>query len=61
MTGALDATLEGSDAAGLLAAQSLEPFASDLCDGDVSNSIKVTGAFAPGVLCPCLLYTSRCV
>ena len=41
---ALDVTLECSDAAGLAAAQSLIPVATDNCDPDVTNIVKVTGA-----------------
>jgi threonine aldolase len=39
--GALDATLECSDAAGIAAAQALIPVASDNCDGDVTNIIEI--------------------
>jgi hypothetical protein len=50
--GALDMTLECSNAAGITAAQAMFPVASDNCDADVTNIVKVSGAFVPGVLCP---------
>jgi len=50
--GALDMTLECSDAAGIAAAQALFPVATDNCDTDVTNLDKVSGAFVPGTLCP---------
>ena len=49
---ALDVTLECSDAAGLTAAQALFPKATDNCDADVSNIVKVSGAYVAGGLCP---------
>ncbi len=49
---ALDVTLECSDAAGLTAAQLMFPVATDNCDPDVTNIVKVSGAYIPGVLCP---------
>jgi len=52
MAGALDASLECSDAAGIAAAQALIPVASDNCDGDVTNIVEVAGAFVPGMICP---------
>ena len=52
VAGALDATLECSDAAGIAAAQALIPVAIDLCDGDVTNIVEVSGAFVPGMTCP---------
>ena len=47
---ALDVTLECSDAAGLTAAQALFPVATDNCDADVTNIVKVAGAFVAGGL-----------
>ncbi|WP_428231504.1 Ig-like domain-containing protein [Flavobacterium sp.] len=47
----LDKTIECSDAAALSAAQALFPTASDLCDNDVSNVIKVSGAFVASANC----------
>ena len=49
---ALDVTLECSDAAGLTAAQALFPVAADNCDGDVTNIVKIAGAYVAGGLCP---------
>ena len=49
---ALDVTLECSDAAGLTAAQALVPVATDNCDTDVTNIVKVSGAYIPGSTCP---------
>ena len=48
---ALDTTLECSDAAGIAAAQAMVPVASDNCDTDVSNIIKIEGVFVPGTSC----------
>ena len=49
--GALDATLDCDDATALATAQALFPVATDLCDLDVSNIVKTSGAFTPGA-CP---------
>ena len=49
---ALDVTLECSDAAGLAAAQLLIPVATDNCDPDVTDIVKVTGLYVAGALCP---------
>ena len=49
--GALNATLECSNAAGIALAQAAIPVASDNCDGDVSNIVEVAGAFVPGITC----------
>ena len=49
---ALDVTLECSDGAGLTAAQGMFPVATDNCDTDVTNIVKVTGAYIPGATCP---------
>ena len=49
---ALDVTLECSDGAGLTAAQAMFPVATDNCDPDVTNIVKVSGAYIPGALCP---------
>ncbi len=47
----LDRTISCSDAAGLAAAQALFPAATDNCDNDVSNIVKVAGIFVAGS-CP---------
>ncbi|HUW93234.1 MAG TPA: gliding motility-associated C-terminal domain-containing protein, partial [Bacteroidales bacterium] len=52
VAGALDVTLECSDLAGLAAAQAMIPVATDNCDGDVTNIVKTTGLYVPGLLCP---------
>ncbi|AOC96140.1 hypothetical protein BB050_03050 [Flavobacterium anhuiense] len=49
--GSLDVTLECSDASGLASAQAKFPTASDLCDADVSNIIKVSGQFVASESC----------
>ena len=49
--GSLDRTLECSDIAGLITAQTLKPVAFDLCDGNVSNIVKNAGPFVPGGIC----------
>jgi hypothetical protein len=51
VAGSLDSILECSDAAGLAAAQALFPVASDNCDNDVTNIVKVSGPFVAGTLC----------
>ncbi|PSK90054.1 beta strand repeat-containing protein [Taibaiella chishuiensis] len=48
VAGSLNRTVSCSDAAGLTAAQSLLPTATDNCDADVSNIVKTTGAFVQG-------------
>ena len=47
----LNRTVQCSDAAGIAAAQALFPTASDNCDADVTNIVKVAGVFTPGS-CP---------
>ena len=49
--GSLDRTLDCSDIAGLILAQTLKPLGSDLCDGNVSNIFKATGSFVSGGIC----------
>ncbi len=49
--GALNATLQCSDALGIAAAQALFPVATDNCDADVTNIVKISGAFVAGS-CP---------
>ncbi|WP_035691939.1 Ig-like domain-containing protein, partial [Flavobacterium sp. F52] len=49
--GSLNATVECSNTAGLAAAQALFPTASDFCDADVSNIIKVSGQFVASQGC----------
>ncbi|UPZ15228.1 gliding motility-associated C-terminal domain-containing protein [Flavobacterium humidisoli] len=49
--GSLDKTIECSDEQALANAQSLFPTASDLCDTDVSNIIKVSGQFVASEGC----------
>ncbi|MDI6048164.1 gliding motility-associated C-terminal domain-containing protein, partial [Flavobacterium yafengii] len=48
---ALDTTIECSDAEALATAQAAFPAASDLCDTDVSNITKVSGAFVASSEC----------
>nr|WP_199000738.1 gliding motility-associated C-terminal domain-containing protein [Flavobacterium sp. ASV13] len=47
----LNKTIECSDTAALTSAQALFPTASDSCDTDVSNIIKVSGAFVAAAGC----------
>ncbi|KQB39789.1 gliding motility-associated C-terminal domain-containing protein [Flavobacterium aquidurense] len=47
----LNKTIECSDADALTSAQALFPTASDLCDADVSNIVKVSGAFVASANC----------
>ena len=47
----LNVTLECDNIAGLASAQALFPIASDLCDTDVSNIVKVSGQFVANVGC----------
>ena len=49
--GALNTTVQCSDAAAMAAAQAMFPAASDLCDPTVDNIVKTSGAFVPGA-CP---------
>jgi len=49
--GALNVTLQCNDAGGLVTAQSMFPVATDNCDNDVSNIVKVTGTFVPAATC----------
>ncbi|MGD9929768.1 MAG: PKD-like domain-containing protein [Mangrovibacterium sp.] len=46
--GSLNEIVSCDDAAGLSAAQALFPAASDNCDSDVSNIMKISETFAPG-------------
>ncbi|MDI5896081.1 gliding motility-associated C-terminal domain-containing protein [Flavobacterium algoritolerans] len=48
---ALNTTVECSDAEALATAQAAFPTATDLCDTDVSNITKVSGAFVPSSEC----------
>ncbi|PIF63104.1 gliding motility-associated C-terminal domain-containing protein [Flavobacterium sp. 11] len=48
---ALNTTVECSDAEALATAQAALPTAADLCDTDVSNITKVSGAFVPSSEC----------
>ena len=50
-TASLDKTIECSDTAALTSAQALFPTATDACDTDVSNIVKVSGAFVPSQNC----------
>ena len=50
--GDLDATVECSDAAALMAAQALVPVATDNCDTDVTDIVEVSGAFVASTTCP---------
>ncbi|OMQ11561.1 gliding motility-associated C-terminal domain-containing protein [[Flexibacter] sp. ATCC 35103] len=47
----LNKTIECSDATALISAQALFPMASDLCDSDVLNIIKVSGVFVASADC----------
>ncbi len=49
---ALNQTLQCSNTAGIAAAQALFPVASDNCDANVTNLVKVSGAFVPSQACP---------
>jgi hypothetical protein len=49
--GNLDRTVQCSDVAALAAAQALFPVASDNCDSNVSNIVKVAGTFVAGGTC----------
>ncbi len=49
--GALDQITECSNVAAIHAAQALRPVASDLCDANVTNVVKVSGIFIAGGLC----------
>ncbi|MFH6948104.1 gliding motility-associated C-terminal domain-containing protein [Flavobacterium sp. FlaQc-51] len=49
--GSLNKTIECSDTAGLTSAQALFPIAVDLCDADVSNIVKISGAFVASANC----------
>ncbi len=51
VAGALHVTRECSDAAGIAEAQAMFPVASDDCDGNVTNIVKTSGAYAQGA-CP---------
>jgi HYR domain len=50
--GSLNRTVECSDAAALTAAQALFPVATDNCDNNVTNIVKVSGAFVASQTCP---------
>ncbi|MBF4493078.1 gliding motility-associated C-terminal domain-containing protein [Flavobacterium sp. MR2016-29] len=50
-TASLNKTIECSDQSALASAQALFPVASDLCDNDVSNIVKITGSFVPSAGC----------
>ncbi|OXB02441.1 HYR-like domain-containing protein [Flavobacterium pectinovorum] len=50
-TASLDATLECSDLTALASAQALFPTASDLCDADVLNIVKISGQFIASGSC----------
>jgi hypothetical protein len=52
VAGNLNRTLQCSDAAGLTAAQALFPVATDNCDNNVTNIVKVSGAFVANPSCP---------
>ncbi|MCR4031324.1 MULTISPECIES: gliding motility-associated C-terminal domain-containing protein [Flavobacterium] len=51
LVGSLDKTIECSDAAALANAQALFPTASDSCDADVTNIVKVSGQFVASATC----------
>jgi hypothetical protein len=50
--GNLDIVLACDDVEGLQIAQAVQPAAADNCDIDVSDVVKVAGAFAPATNCP---------
>ncbi|CAM3411999.1 gliding motility-associated C-terminal domain-containing protein [Flavobacterium chungbukense] len=51
LAGSLDKTIECSDANALANAQTLFPTATDSCDTDVTNIVKVSGAFTASATC----------
>ncbi|HEY1192799.1 gliding motility-associated C-terminal domain-containing protein [Flavobacterium sp.] len=51
LAGSLDKTIECSDSAALANAQALFPTASDSCDADVTNIVKVSGQFVASATC----------
>jgi len=51
VAGSLNRTLECSDNDAITAAQALKPIAADLGDTDVTNVVKVSGAFIGGATC----------
>ncbi len=51
VVGSLNRTVQCDDAAGLIAAQALFPSASDNCDTDLSDIVRVSGVFIAGT-CP---------
>ena len=51
LAGSLDSTIECSDAQALANAQKLFPVATDNCDADLSNIVKVTGTFVASGTC----------
>ena len=51
LTGVLNRMIECSDAIGLSDAQSLFPVATDNCDADVSDIVKISGSFVPSSSC----------
>ncbi len=58
--GSLNRTIECSDITALTAAQALSPIAIDNCDNDVTNVIKMAGAFVSGGVCSQVgTYTNR--
>jgi hypothetical protein len=54
----LNRTVQCSDAAGIAAAQALFPVASDNCDADVTNIVKVSGGFVTGTCAEAGTYTN---
>ncbi|BFM45348.1 hypothetical protein CFS9_39890 [Flavobacterium sp. CFS9] len=51
LAGSLNATVQCSDAAGLIAAQASAPVATDNCDNDVTNIVKTSGQFVASQSC----------
>ncbi|OUL59855.1 Ig-like domain-containing protein, partial [Flavobacterium sp. AJR] len=51
LVGSLDITIQCSDAAGLTSAQASAPVATDNCDSDVTNIVKVSGQFVASTSC----------
>ncbi|WP_316634030.1 Ig-like domain-containing protein [uncultured Flavobacterium sp.] len=52
LVGALDATVQCSDTQALASAQAIFPIATDNCDSDVSNIVKISGQFVASQSCP---------
>ncbi|MCD0472764.1 hypothetical protein, partial [Flavobacterium sp. JAS] len=51
LAGTLDVTVQCSDTQALASAQATSPIATDNCDGDVSNIVKISGQFVATQSC----------